>query len=499
GGSGKSTLTQLAIALVGIENVFITDLEILEKDKFETANIKDKLLVILQEAVSYKGVKKLKALTGGDRLRFEQKFKQALESFYPNAMVMITSNEPIKTGDYTSGLYRREIPLSMTKRIPDKEQRKLIGHDQENNLVGEFAPFIPGLLNWVLEMNPDEATKIIKDPFTHAPGLLKSKLENLIDTNSIAGWLNEKVVYIDGYETQVGCKSPLSESKEHIWLYANYCDYCSLTGVNAVSLTRFSYLLLDLCKNQLGFSIRKGRNTKGAFIEGLKIRDHLDEEKLPLIEGLYTPLDYRGDEIDGFMTESMTAETSTNDESDGYDGFSSSSEKNQSTAVALLEKPSRVVEPPKEKIEETENNPSQSSSSTSVTVSEEKQAPITHHKIVGRDELIGRIDVEMERLGWTTAIGKDYLVNQYGVSSRQRLTDDQLLEFYQNLKGASLTAKETPKYEIGQFLQGFVPHPMGMVKVEGTVVEQNGDRWLKDESGITYPLTVMEEVKRIKN
>ncbi|MEL4896645.1 DUF3854 domain-containing protein, partial [Crocosphaera sp. Alani8] len=99
GGSGKSTLTQLAIALVGIENVFITDLEILEKDKFETANIKDKLLVILQEAVSYKGVKKLKALTGGDRLRFEQKFKQALESFYPNAMVMITSNEPIKTGD----------------------------------------------------------------------------------------------------------------------------------------------------------------------------------------------------------------------------------------------------------------------------------------------------------------------------------------------------------------------------------------------------------------
>ncbi|MDJ0599560.1 MAG: DUF3854 domain-containing protein [Crocosphaera sp.] len=99
GGSGKSTITKLAIALVGPENVHITDLDILEKDKFETANIKYKRLVIINEAISYKGVKKLKALTGGDRLRFEEKYKQALSSFYPDALVIITSNEPIKTGD----------------------------------------------------------------------------------------------------------------------------------------------------------------------------------------------------------------------------------------------------------------------------------------------------------------------------------------------------------------------------------------------------------------
>ncbi len=59
-----------------LENVHVTDLDILEKDKFETANLKDKRLVIINEATSYKGVKRLKALTGGDRLRFEQKYKQ---------------------------------------------------------------------------------------------------------------------------------------------------------------------------------------------------------------------------------------------------------------------------------------------------------------------------------------------------------------------------------------------------------------------------------------
>ncbi|WP_048327358.1 DUF5906 domain-containing protein, partial [Crocosphaera watsonii] len=49
GGSGKSTLTKLAIALVGFENVHVTDLDILEKDKFETSNLKDKRLVIINE------------------------------------------------------------------------------------------------------------------------------------------------------------------------------------------------------------------------------------------------------------------------------------------------------------------------------------------------------------------------------------------------------------------------------------------------------------------
>uniref|UniRef100_UPI0030D71830 hypothetical protein n=1 Tax=Cyanothece sp. BG0011 TaxID=2082950 RepID=UPI0030D71830 len=138
-------------------------------------------------------------------------------------------------------------------------------------------------------MDSHQATQIIKDPYNYAPGLRKSKLENLIDTNSIAAWLNEKVVYIEDYQTQVGCKSPLGESKETIWLYANYSEYCSLSGVNAISLSRFSFLLLDLCNNQLGFTVSKGRDRKGAFIQGLKIRDHLDEDLPPLIEGLYSP------------------------------------------------------------------------------------------------------------------------------------------------------------------------------------------------------------------
>ncbi|ACB54442.1 hypothetical protein cce_5096 [Crocosphaera subtropica ATCC 51142] len=79
-----------------------------------------------------------------------------------------------------------------------------------------------------------------------------------------------------------------------------------------------------------------------------------------------------------------------------------------------------------------------------------------------------------------------------------RLTDDQLLEFYQNLKEASQQHRlSTPDYEVGQFLQGLIPHPTsGTMKVKGKVILENGDRYLEDEQGTTYPLSAMEGIEK---
>ena len=443
GGSGKSTLIKLAIALVGFENVHVTDLDILEKDKFETSNLKDKRLVIINEATSYKGVKKLKALTGGDRLRFEQKYKQALASFYPDALVIITSNEPIKTGDYTSGLYRREIPLSMNRRIPDKEQKKLIDHDRQNNIIGEFAPHIPGLLNWVLEMDSEMATQMIKDPYNYAPALLKSKLDNLMDTNSIAAWLNEKIIYEPKYQTQVGCKSPLGESKEEIWLYASYCAYCASAGINTISLTRFSYLVLDLCNNQLGLPIIKDRNNVKTYIEGLKIRDHLDEDRPPMIEGIYTLSS--GESVKSCVLEVM-AETPISVECGDCGDFSATSQKNQPSSVALLDQP-LTSSKSQTKIENLENNPPHSPQCSPALVTEEHQpntdSPQEEVNMVDWDDITEGIDKQMERLGWDVQKGQQYIFEKYGKKSCQMLTDNQLLEFLEDLKAQ-------PKFKVGQ-------------------------------------------------
>ena len=72
GGTGKSTFTRLAIALVGQENVHTTTLKKLEGEKFETASIAGKRLVLINDSERYAGeVGKLKNLTGQDTLPYE--------------------------------------------------------------------------------------------------------------------------------------------------------------------------------------------------------------------------------------------------------------------------------------------------------------------------------------------------------------------------------------------------------------------------------------------
>ena len=50
-------------------------------------------------------------------------------------------------------------------------------------------------------------------------------------------------------------------------------------------------------------------------------------------------------------------------------------------------------------------------------------------------ELITDIDNEMSRLGWSTNKGVDYIKKHYGVKSRVKLNDVQLIEFCNHLKG----------------------------------------------------------------
>ncbi|MGK7954845.1 MAG: DNA primase, partial [Crocosphaera sp.] len=303
---------------------------------------------------------------------------------------------------------------------------------------------------------------------------------------------------------------------ENIWLYANYAEYCSLTGVNAISSARFSYLLLDLCNNQLGFTVKKGRDRKGAFIQGLKIRDGMDADLPPLIEGIYTqPCDESVVTVTEVVTGSVTGERGISDECDGCVDLSGTSNKTQSSSVGLLEKVLVSTEtesgatPRLRKaqgnahqdmeIEKNPNNPSNPSPSTFARVSEDSQPVTSHHTTTSRGELMKQIDYHMSQLGWSTNTGKEYLLNQYGVSSRKRLSDSQLLEFYNNLKAASSQPRQQkPDYEVGLMLQGLIPHPVtGTMKVQGKVVEENGDHCLEDKHGVTYPLGVMEEIKPI--
>ena len=291
GATGKSTLTRLATALVGQENVHTTTLKKLEKEKFEAASIAGKRLVLINDSERYAGeVGKLKNLTGQDSLPYEVKFKQSKGGFNPDALVIVSTNEIIQSCDYTSGLARRRISIPMFNQIKSDRQKNLIEH-KNGEMRGEFLPYIPGLLNWVLAMDEESATSIVKNYEANVPSLLAMKARTLVETNPIADWLDNFVIYDSSAKTNVGVakrdkdsNSPFWYLHTEKWLYPNYCEYCHNSGTKAVSLRRFVTLLSDLGKNQLGLDIRRERDRFGSYFVGLKIRAAEDDSP-PLITG----------------------------------------------------------------------------------------------------------------------------------------------------------------------------------------------------------------------
>lgn len=325
GGSGKGTYTRLAIALVGNQNVFQTELKHLENNRFETSGIYGKRLVVVSDSERYGGsVSVLKALTGQDLIRHERKFQQATEGFAPKAMVLIAANEPIQSSDYTSGLERRRLTLPFPNQVPAHQRRDLITLDR-GKVSGEFAAELPGLLNWVLTMPDAQMVALVRDTARNVPSLAQWRVNSTIEANPMLGWIDECLVLIPDAKTYVGVADKLSESSGSpeagytqrsfyrnwdTWLYASYCQHCLQTGSKPVTMRRFSPLLDDLFRTQLKLPIIRDRDSKGSYFQGVEIRREQNNYlSRPITGGLSN---------DGLV---MGCDGSVMDESIGSDGF----------------------------------------------------------------------------------------------------------------------------------------------------------------------------------
>lgn len=308
GGTGKGTLQRLAMALVGEENTQVTTLKQLEGNRFETASLYGKRLVIITDSERYGGeVSTLKALTGQDPIRNERKGIQQTRGFTFTGMIMVAANEAIQSSDYTSGLKRRRLTVPCTNQIPA---------DKRRDLDEEFKPYLPGVLQWVLEMPDAEMVRLVRDTENSVPKLAHFSAEFLLDTNPLADWMDNCLVLEPNAKTYVGT---LSKSAD-MYLYPSYCRWMEETGSRAVSLRRFSECLSDLCRNQLKLpEIKKGRDNQGAFFTGLSVRQPGLDNDRPITggDGLVTGQTHKSDE-------SVTGQTEVSDGSDGCDGSNQS-------------------------------------------------------------------------------------------------------------------------------------------------------------------------------
>ena len=275
GKSGKSTYANLAVALVGRSNTYSTDFENMEKNRFEAAAYMGKKLLLFQDADRWGGsVSRLKAITGNDWIRSERKYQgEALDPFQYHGMVIITANEAIQSTDYTSGLARRRLTIPFDRPFTggQAEQKELIKFDNKGNPQGEFAPLLPGLVNWLLDMPEADMRSYLMETAQHVDFFQKYEKEQSLRSNPVLDWMSQHVVYDPGAKSVVGtCKSAQGSNNFYQnwqqWLYASYAEFCRSCNVGFVGRGRFEVLFFDICKHQLKLNVFSKKTNKGLMV-----------------------------------------------------------------------------------------------------------------------------------------------------------------------------------------------------------------------------------------
>jgi phage/plasmid-associated DNA primase len=283
GKSGKSTYANLAVALVGKSNTYSTDFENMEKNRFEAAAYMGKKLLLFQDADRWGGsVSRLKAITGSDWIRSERKYQgEGLDPFQYHGVVMITANEAIQSTDYTSGLARRRLTIPFDRPFTGgpNEQKELIKFNPKGEPQGVFAPLLPGLVNWLLDMTEEEMREYLMETAKKVKFFQKyEKMQNL-RSNPLLDWMEHKVIYDPGVSSAVGFTKNAPMGSSHIyanqdkWLYASYAEFCRQCNVGIMSRNRFEPLFIDICKHQLKINAFPMRNTRGMRVVNVAVRE----------------------------------------------------------------------------------------------------------------------------------------------------------------------------------------------------------------------------------
>ena len=323
GGTGKGTYTRLLMALVGCENTVATELKHLEANRFELSQLRGKVLMVITDAERYSGpVNALKAITGQDFVRMEEKFKAQRTEVAP-VMVVVAANEPVQSADYTSGLVRRR--LSMAFRHRPAVPRDLLSW-KSGAWQGDLAPEIPGVFNWVLALPDAQMEALLQQTTTLVPSLQATWAQSLVDTNPLAEWANQALLLdartdAEGYSlavVNVGRAYKLDQSngyeQQDRWLYPHYRAWIDDTGGKPLSSRRFTGLLRDLFENQLYLDgVEHRDDNKGSRFCGIRLRTDQDADHPCLITHHPPPV------TDG--TPPMTADSRVSDGWDAGDGF----------------------------------------------------------------------------------------------------------------------------------------------------------------------------------
>jgi phage/plasmid-associated DNA primase len=261
--SGKSVISALLSAVVGLENTRPTSLDQLEskEGRFETARLRDKLLVTIPEAQRYNGpLETLKALTGGDEIRAELKGSMAAVDFYFDGLVVVTGNAPIKPSDQSAAVINRRRSITTPRAVPVRQQRPLLDR-RGGGWEGELAPYLPGLLAWILAMTEEAASAALARDVT-SPARIEAEMTVLLESDAMAAWAEEVLIFDpDAVPARVG----VVDAPADCFLYPNYRRAIDGDGGKPLSVRNFKAKLVGLLRDALGLDLPAGSTAGGLY------------------------------------------------------------------------------------------------------------------------------------------------------------------------------------------------------------------------------------------
>ncbi|HFW2925516.1 TPA: primase-helicase zinc-binding domain-containing protein [Salmonella enterica subsp. enterica serovar Potsdam] len=270
GGSGKSILAEIATMLAGEDNATSATIETLESPRERAALIGFSLIRLPdQDKWSGDGAG-LKAITGGDAVSVDPKYKDAYSTHIP-AVILAVNNNPMRFTDRSGGVSRRRVIIHFPEQIAPEERdpqlRDKIARELAvivRQLMQKFSDPMTARALLQSQQNSDEALSIKRDadPTFDFCGYL----EMLPQTNGM--FMGNASIIPRNYRK---------------YLYHAYLAYMEANGYrNVLSLKMFG-LGLPMMLKEYGLNYEK-RHTKQGIQTNLSLKEESYGDWLPKCE-----------------------------------------------------------------------------------------------------------------------------------------------------------------------------------------------------------------------
>ncbi len=275
GGSGKSILAEIATMLAGEDNATSATIETLESPRERAALIGFSLIRLPdQEKWSGDGAG-LKAITGGDAVSVDPKYRDAYSTHIP-AVILAVNNNPMRFTDRSGGVSRRRVIMHFPEQIaPEERDPKL-----KDKIARELAVIVRQLM------------QKFSDPMT-ARALLQSQ-QNSDEALSIkrdADPTFDFCGYLEALPEPDGMymgNANIIPRQPRLYLYHAYLVYMEAHGYkNTLSLTMFGKGLSSMLK-EYGLNYGKRRTNQG-MQTNLTLRDESNADWLPRCDETTAP------------------------------------------------------------------------------------------------------------------------------------------------------------------------------------------------------------------